>query len=379
MFLNKYEKKSFYRFISVYVIASFLVVGSYTYIYYTNQKKSLYNKIFNELRICAMKISSSAVDAQMFNKPFKIPKGVKYQLFDKNRHLIEGNFKTKVNLDKEFYIDKGNSAVFVDKSARGHLGIHYIAVCEANFKKYLNELFYKSIAIFFTAVIFLMIVGWYLGGLFLKPMKEHIQMLDRFIKDSTHEINTPISSIALATQKLEKNEIKPIYLKTIKMNAKLISKIYQDLSFLSFDKHTKNDIKEIDIKSILEKSIEFFEILFEQKNLQLKTNLQSCTVKADPNHLEILFKNLIDNAIKYSYKNKTIEVSLNKCRFCITNDGYEIDKKTKEKIFQRYQRGNNSEGGFGIGLNIVLNICKRYDFDIDLDSEDGKTTFCISF
>ncbi|MCW8821448.1 MAG: ATP-binding protein, partial [Sulfurovum sp.] len=57
-----------------------------------------------------------------------------------------------------------------------------------------------------------------------------------------------------------------------------------------------------------------------------------------------------------------------------------IDKKVQEDIFKRYHRENDERGGFGIGLNIVLSICKQYKIKLDLKSEKGEgSTFILTF
>jgi two-component system OmpR family sensor kinase len=57
-----------------------------------------------------------------------------------------------------------------------------------------------------------------------------------------------------------------------------------------------------------------------------------------------------------------------------------IDKEMQEDIFKRYHRANEERGGFGIGLNIVLAICKEYKIKLDLESQKGKgSTFILTF
>jgi len=363
---------------TVYIGAILLTVLGFSALYYQIQIASIKDKIFNKLRMQAFKIASSAIDAQMMNKKFTISKDIDYMLFDKNKKVIDSSFEEEIDFTKEFYI-KGDSAYYIDKGAKGHLGISYIVVRDHNFNKYINEIFKKTSFIAIFATIFLMIVGWYLGRLFLKPMKEKIKELDRFIKDSTHELNTPITSILLATQKIEQKGVKPIYLNSLKMSAKLISRIYQDMSFISFDKHKKVEKKVLDIKEKIENSLGFFEVLIEQKNLKIDKKLNECKIEADPSHIDILIKNLVDNAIKYSYPNSTIKIELKNCLFTISNRGKKIQKDKLKEIFQRYKRADSSTGGFGIGLDIVSTICKKYGFKIEVVSKDDTTTFIITF
>jgi two-component system OmpR family sensor kinase len=51
-----------------------------------------------------------------------------------------------------------------------------------------------------------------------------------------------------------------------------------------------------------------------------------------------------------------------------------MDAKTQAKVFGRFERGDESEGGFGIGLDIVSGIVKQYEYSIDMVSKLGEGT-----
>jgi two-component system OmpR family sensor kinase len=64
----------------------------------------------------------------------------------------------------------------------------------------------------------------------------------------------------------------------------------------------------------------------------------------------------------------------------VKDTGIGIDKKVQDDIFTRYHRENEERGGFGIGLDIVLSICKKYHIKIGLESAKGKgSTFILTF
>ncbi|WP_187646754.1 sensor histidine kinase [Nitrosophilus labii] len=378
MSLSHYEKRSLFRFMSVYIGSIFLVIVGFGILFYKIETEAYKEKVFNKLRIEAFKIASSAIDAHMRHKDFIIPKKSDFMLLDKNKQFIDGTFKEEVDIKKEFFVKNG-SAYYVDKGAKGHLGINYIVVKDKDFEKHLKSIFRKTIFISLFAFIFLMSVGWYLGKLFLKPMKEKIKELDRFIKDSTHELNTPVTSILLATQKIEQKGEKPTYIKTLKMSSKLISKIYQDMSFISFNQHSKCEKKLVDISKKLDNSLDFFALLIEQKDLKIKKEVNPCHIEADPNHIDILIKNLVDNAIKYAKPNSIITVTLKNCTLSVTNEGKTIKSDKLSQIFKRYERDDETTGGFGIGLDIVSTICKKYGFKIDVISKNNITTFKVDF
>ena len=67
-----------------------------------------------------------------------------------------------------------------------------------------------------------------------------------------------------------------------------------------------------------------------------------------------------------------MEVFLTKKTFRVKDSGIGIDAKDLETIFERFKRANKSEGGFGIGLNIVYQIVQTYDFGIAVVSQPNQ-------
>jgi two-component system OmpR family sensor kinase len=100
----------------------------------------------------------------------------------------------------------------------------------------------------------------------------------------------------------------------------------------------------------------------------------------DKTKTQKLVNNLISNAIKYSYKDSVVEVILNNNILSVKDFGIGISLEDQKEIFKRYKRGNNNEGGFGIGLDIVKGICEEYNLILTLKSQMNKeTVFSIDF
>ena len=166
------------------------------------------------------------------------------------------------------------------------------------------------------------------------------------------------------------------------MSVHLIGRIYEDLSFLML-KHEIRDnsqIKSIDIAEKIKDSIDFFSILSENKKLKIDCNIEQCIIKADPHHIELLIKNIIDNAIKYTHPGGKIEITLKDCTLTISDTGVGISEEKLSIIFDCFHRENSVEGGFGIGLDIVKTICKMYGYSIDVHCNLGKgSSFIVNF
>jgi len=254
---------------------------------------------------------------------------------------------------------------------RGFRDFHIIA-CKtfpdelANIKKML--IIYNILAL-----IFIMIIAYFLAKLFIKPMKKEIKNLESFIRDVTHEIQTPIAIINSNIEILEMQDIDNKNLKRIKNASNRLSKIFDDLKYLRF---REKNIQEIDVKNLLKKRINFFITQIENKNLKLNLNLEDMILKIDKEDLTKLIDNLLSNAIKYSPKNSTIKITL-------TNNYLEVENEGKikniDKITQKFYRENESEGGFGLGLYIVKSICEYYKFKLQIFSKNQKVSIKIIF
>ena len=93
-----------------------------------------------------------------------------------------------------------------------------------------------------------------------------------------------------------------------------------------------------------------------------------------------LVNNLISNSIKYSHKNSIIEINLENNILKVKDFGIGISSDEQKMIFKRYKRGNNTEGGFGIGLDIVKRVCEEYELPLFLESKiNEQTVFTIDF
>ena len=248
-----------------------------------------------------------------------------------------------------------------------------------------DELFSLRIEIVAYLVLSLVIVGviaYFLVRLSLKPIHEKFNTLERFIKDSMHEINTPLSVILLSIQKIDLKSLTESNLKKlnhIKLAAQNLNHIYQNLIFLNFYKQSAT-LQNIDLKTLLSQRIEYFTPLLNQKSIKLTSDLKDCTIQANTDEISILLDNLLSNAIKYNKKNGAITITLDDKTLSIQDSGQGMDSKVISEIFERYSRFNENQGGFGIGLSLVKEICNRYNIKIDCQSEQDKgTIFTLDF
>ena len=232
---------------------------------------------------------------------------------------------------------------------------------------------YKMLFWFLFSFILLLFVGYFIAKLFLKPMRESIQMLDRFIKDTTHELNTPIAAILSNIQMINKDNIDEKLAKKInriEIGAKTISNIYEDLTFVSLNNQIISNNEKLNFSQILNQRVDFFKSIANSKKIEFILDIKDdIFIVCDVKKLSKLIDNILSNAIKYNKFQGFIKVTLKDKILIIEDSGKGMSKDNLSNLFTRYKRFDKSVGGFGIGLNIVSLIAKEYDLKIDVISK----------
>ncbi len=101
----------------------------------------------------------------------------------------------------------------------------------------------------------------------LKPLEDKISTLNRFIKDSAHELNTPLSVILMSIEQLEYQNLgNNAKFARIKLAVKSLSQVYSDLVCYNFPNTLETEKQEFDLRILLKERLEYFKIFFEQKN-----------------------------------------------------------------------------------------------------------------
>ncbi|MCK4875309.1 MAG: HAMP domain-containing histidine kinase, partial [Sulfurimonas sp.] len=225
---------------------------------------------------------------------------------------------------------------------------------------------------------FMLVIGYILLRLFLKPMRDAITLLDEFIKDTTHELNTPVSTIVSNIEMIDRSLLDEKLLKKIDridIGAKTVSNIYQDLTYLTLGNEIISNNEDIDIEQLVLERVEYFTSLALAKKIKISSNIIENTILyADKFKISKLLDNLLSNAIKYNKVGGEIIVSVADRGFSVEDSGIGIAEDDISKIKERYKRFNKSSGGFGIGLSIVSTIAKEYNLKIDITSQERVGT-----
>ena len=387
--LTSYERKSLFSFLAVYLISVFILLAIIGYLFFENNRTSMQNAMKFEMMYQARMLSSSIVMRAMTNDTkgvmdiesrenfLKDLKHCRFQTgyYDKDKKAIYTELDDFEVINKDFFIkDKSCYTVTEDKS--DHLGVHYIVLKENNLANILQQMRIKIIGYLVFSFILMGIVGYFLGRLFLRPVREQIESLDNFISDTTHELNTPISAILMTIQSLKGVETKK--LKRLEASAKRLSVMYSSLTYRLEGNEEPSEL--LYFASIVEERVEYVKELINSKHLNITLDLEPTQVFLPKTSSYRLIDNLLSNAIKYSDVGDSIFITLKENVLKVRDTGIGIDQKVQADIFKRYYRENDERGGFGIGLNIVLSICKKYKIKLDLESKKGEgSTFILTF
>jgi two-component system OmpR family sensor kinase len=280
------------------------------------------------------------------------------------------------NIDFSHVLYKqGKHIYFIKEPELYYLGAKYVIIEIPDNEAWLKTAV-KNIVIFGSLfLLFMATIGYFLTNLFLRPMKNSIVLLNNFIKDTTHELNTPVSTILTNIETIRTDDEKlRRKIARIEIAARTIATIYNDLTYLLLHDKIPSKKEKIDMRELLKERLNYFKPLAETKKLRIKLNLEPSYLVADRKKITRLIDNILSNAIKYNRVGGTIEVRTFTNGFSVQDSGIGIPKEKIKEIFERYKRLSASEGGFGIGMHIVYMIAKEFDLRISIDSEVDKYT-----
>jgi len=374
--LSKSETRTIIGFSLIYSILVLVILGVITFLYYQFKK----DLMLQDVRQTLQNYSNTQI-ANLKELHINIDKSDIYPRDERFNSAIYDSSKKKifstllmgdVKLDEVIYLKDGYIHLIKEPESY-YLGSKYVIVEIEDDNIWFLNIKYKMLFWFLFSFILLLFVGYFIAKLFLKPMRESIQMLDRFIKDTTHELNTPIAAILSNIQMINKDNIDEKLAKKInriEIGAKTISNIYEDLTFVSLNNQIISNNEKLNFSQILNQRVDFFKSIANSKQIEFILDIkENVFIVCDIKKLSKLIDNILSNAIKYNKFQGFIKVTLKDKILIIEDSGKGMSKDNLSNLFTRYKRFDKSVGGFGIGLNIVSLIAKEYDLKIDVISK----------
>lgn len=337
--MKKYEKKSFFTTLFLFFVPLLLLSSIVLYMYHQDKIQDIEQNILY----------------QMKDYTFDF-KGDKFSL-----DIIE-NDKEK-QLFKIYHCKEGLCAYFQTVSTSPYL-LKIVYDKEKYIKLYnefLIKIFKFSIIVLFS--LFLISIGFAIYS--LRPIREALYLLENFLKDIIHDLNTPATSILLNSKLLRKRgDFEEI--ERIELSAKSIAALYKNLEFM-----TPNNIQRdenVSIEEIVNGKIEILQKIYPKINFT--KDLTPLVIKSNQNGIERIIDNIITNACRYNKKNGQVHLSIDKKKLIIKDTGIGI--KNTKKVFQRYYKENTL--GLGIGMSIVKQLCEVLNISIEIKSTLGEGT-----
>jgi len=223
----------------------------------------------------------------------------------------------------------------------------------------------------------------------LEELERAWQREKRFTRAAAHELKTPLTILRLNVEnalltddpKQKQQDLQNILL-GIKRNDRLINQL---LTLAKVDSKSERAIDSVDLYRLLQRVIGDLAPLALKQQQDISLEGQCGKFLGDSALLEVLFRNLIDNAIRYSGEGSAINVVVSESNGAIevlvADNGIAIPDVTRQRLFEAFYRGKTDRGdGAGLGMAICKDIATLHNATIELlPRSDGKNTFLVRF
>ena len=350
------------------------------------------NKDKNQIKI----IESKDYRKNIYELLNYIPEGI--LILDKSKKVMFSNnsatewFQTKLDENISSFLRNPDLLIAIDKAFEGNnltdleIEIRNQSTFRLNITIYLDKtnLFFDETSCF----------------LFIRDLTEFHkfqQLKSDFVANVSHELRTPLQSIKMGLETFENNSdlkknsevnnLLPIMTSQSERMENLIRDLLS-LSKIELQEHIR-PTHEIDLNELIEYVIKTYEKIVSKNNIKLNFNkVENFKIVGDRDKLIEIFTNLIDNAIKYSEKNKEVTITFKKEGnlniVSVADQGIGIPKESIHRITERFftvdPSKSRSVGGTGLGLAIVKHLVSQHRAEMDINSiQNQGTTIDIKF
>ncbi|EKD62427.1 MAG: histidine kinase [uncultured bacterium] len=238
------------------------------------------------------------------------------------------------------------------------------------------------------------LASYLLAGKSLQPIKVAMDEQKRFVADASHELKTPLTAIkteievALRDKKFTLVQAKELLRSNLQETDKMKDLANYLLSLSRYESNGKDIVKErLDLKDVVDEAVDKNQVLAKKSSIKLVSDSESVIVNGNYQSLVELALILITNALKYSSRNKRVNVSVKKtggsALFEVKDEGIGIAKADLPHIFDRFYRADSSRSkevvdGYGLGLSIAKSIVQIHEGRIVVTSKPNKgSTFSV--
>jgi signal transduction histidine kinase len=238
----------------------------------------------------------------------------------------------------------------------------------------------------------LLVAGMVLGVILVLRDLSREQRLSRlrtdFVANVTHELKTPLTSIRMFAETLrmrrtqneaEQQECLDVIISETQRLSRLISTV---LDFSKIERGQKQyRMAEVNVSEVAQSTLNTLKYSLEEQGFALEAEIEpQVRALGDADALEQAMLNLIDNAVKYSHRNKSVRIGLwtrdGRIFFRVADKGIGIPQGDQNRIFEKFYRahaGNKRDtGGVGLGLTVVQHIVEAHQGKIEVESKVGE-------
>ncbi|MCC6815871.1 MAG: HAMP domain-containing histidine kinase [Saprospiraceae bacterium] len=264
---------------------------------------------------------------------------------------------------------------------------------EVKFPEKQTYILFEMKTILISSVLVLIACGIFATAIFvILRQKRYSELMRDFVNNITHEFKTPISSIKLSADVLshhplveEDSRLKQYTRIIVDQNSRLNNLVEQVLQIAKMESSSfAIKLEEVDVHELIKQLSSQYAFRLNDKggNFVLELEAELHKIQADRFHLQNVFSNLLDNAVKYSKDFPDIKIrtsnSVSSLIIEIEDKGIGIKPEDQLKLFQKFYRvptGNlHNVKGYGIGLYYVKRICDAHEFGLNLQSVFNEGT-----
>jgi signal transduction histidine kinase len=211
----------------------------------------------------------------------------------------------------------------------------------------------------------------------MQRIKFFIQREKQFTRDASHELRTPLTIVKGAVEIMEQQpelETNPLLKKPLKRISRSINDMQTTIeTFLWLAREDNEILESCRVEPVVRKAIADNKYLIEDKDINLHININNDkSVKVKEEILYIAVINLIRNAFHFTIKG-SVTITVDDKYISIQDTGVGIEQGKLESVTKAHVKGEQSQG-FGLGLSIVSRLCKRFGWELLIQSPQEQGT-----
>jgi len=214
-----------------------------------------------------------------------------------------------------------------------------------------------------------------------------------FVANISHELKTPVGALSLVAETLEGEDDPAVVARLshrMRAEAERLGRIIEDLLDLSRIEAEESPSRDpVEVHMVVNLAIDRLRPAAEYRGIRLEVSLPrpDLVIRGDRRQLVSAVHNLVDNAVKYSEDNSSVEVIVQKSdqgqvEIIVADHGVGIPARDLERIFERFYRVDRARsrdtGGTGLGLAIVRHVAGNHGGEVEVRSHEGEgSTFTL--